>query len=217
MDSDYPCQVDKICADIIVTVTDAIKSPSAAADADKLHGGLCAKFDAAIRLCEVERSSVDKVREMLYPLAAMADEALMAMPQYRSRWIANPLQLRYFGEVVAGTGFFSRLKKLTDAPEGNGRLLELYFVCLALGFKGMYGTGGQSGLRAIFEDLGAKLTDIRLTGRGVPALAGRGSAWKKFLSLRKGLFAAFSVLMVVAVTVYLSSLVDFLNFLENFL
>ncbi|MDR2579045.1 MAG: DotU family type IV/VI secretion system protein [Chitinispirillales bacterium] len=215
MRSDYPCQIDKICAEIIVEVMEAARAPSAG-DADRLYGELCAKLDSAIRLCEVERFSVDAARELLYPLAALADEVFMAMPQYRARWIANPLQLRYFGEVVAGTAFFSRLEKLTEAPEGKKRQLELYFTCLALGFKGMYGAGGQSGLRERFESLGATLTDMR-NGQGVPALASRGNARKKFLSLRKCLFAMFSLSMITVAAFYLPALVDFLKFLENFL
>jgi type VI secretion system protein ImpK len=191
---------------------DAAKSP-AAADVDKLYGDVRAKFEAAIRLCEVERFDVDALKELMYPLAALADEVFMAIPQYRARWIASPLQLRYFGEVIAGTGFFTRLEKLTDAPKGKERQLESYFVCLALGFKGMYGTGGQSGLRELFENLGAILTDMR----GVSVLPNRGNTRKKFLTLRRCLLATFSLLMITAAAVYLSSLVDYLKFLENFL
>jgi hypothetical protein len=81
----------------------------------------------------------------------------------------------------------------------------------------MYGAGGQSGLRELFEKLGAILTDSRLTGRGAPSLSGRGNARKKILTLRKCLFATFSLLMIAAAAVYLSSLVDYLKFLESFL
>jgi type VI secretion system protein ImpK len=215
MQNDYPRQIDKICAEIIVGVMDASKSPSAA-DPGDLYRELCAKFDAAIRLCEVERFPVDTVRELLYPIAALTDEVFMGVPQYRNRWIANPLQLRYFGEMDAGAAFFTRLKKLTDAPEGKEHLIELYFICLALGFKGMYGMEGQSGLRVLFEDVGTILTDMRLNRRGASALTSGGGAKKRFLSLRNGMIAIFSLLMVAATVVYLSSLVDFLKFLENF-
>jgi len=215
MQNNYSRQIDRICAEIIVEVMDASKSPSAA-DPGDMYRELCAKFDAAIRLCEVERFSVDSVRELLYPIAALTDEVFMTMPQYRNRWIANPLQLRYFGEMDAGAAFFSRLKKLTDAPEGKERLLELYFICLALGFKGIYGMEGQSGLRVLFEDVGAILINMRLNKRGA-ALINAGNAKKKFLNLRNGMIATFSLLMVAATVVYLSSIVDFLKFLENFL
>jgi len=214
MQNDYPFQIDKICAEIIALVMDAAKSPSS--DADKLHGDLCAKFDAAIRLYEAERLPVDTVKELLYPLAALADEALMAVPQYRARWIASPLQLRYFGEMGAGANFFSRLEKLTGEPEGKERLLELYFTCLALGFKGKYGMGTQSGLRTVFDNLGDTLTGMRPNGQRASALSG-GNTNKKFLSLRKCLIGAFTLFMIVAAAVYLPALVDFLNFLDNFL
>jgi type VI secretion system protein ImpK len=195
-------------------VLDAAKSPSTS-DADKMYKELCAKFDAAIRLCEVERFPVDATLEVLYPLAAFADEVFMGMPPYRARWVTNPLQLRYFKLVDAGEAFFSRLEKLIAAPEGKKRLLELYFICLALGFKGIYGIGGHGGLRELFEDLSTKLTDTRLNTRGAPVLNYSGNTRKKFLNLRNGMLAMFSLLMIVATVVYLSSLVDFLKFLEN--
>jgi len=218
MQNNYPHQIDKICAEIIIQVMDAARPPFGA-DADKLHGELCAKFDSAVRVCGVERFSVDTVKELLYPLAVLTDEAFMAVPQYRARWIASPLQLRYFGEMSAGAGFFSRLEKLTGEPEGNKRLLELYFISLALGFKGMYGMGGQSqsGLRTVFENLGDLLTGTQLNNRGATALLNRGNSRKKFLSMRKCLIAAFSLSMIVAAAIYLPALVDFLNFLDSFL
>jgi type IV/VI secretion system ImpK/VasF family protein len=216
MSINYPSQIDKICAEVIVEVLEAAKSPSAT-DADRLYRELCTKFDATIRLCEVERLPVDVALELLYPIAALADEIFITMPQYRTRWIASPLQLRYFGEVATGTLFFSRLEKLIAAPEDKRRQLELYFICLALGFKGKYGVGGQSGLRAIFENLGTILTDMRLDGRGASSFSGRRNVRKKILSLRRGLPIAFSLLVVAAATVYLLSLIDFLKFLESLL
>jgi type VI secretion system protein ImpK len=215
MRDEYPYHLDKICAEVIVMVLDAAKSPSVS-DADKMYRELCVKFDAAIRLCEVERFPVDATLELLYPLAAFADEVFMSMPQYRVRWVTNPLQLRYFKMVDAGEAFFLRLERLIAAPEGKKRLLELYFICLALGFKGKYGMGGHGGLRELFEDLSVKLTDARLNTRGAPVLNYSGNTRKKFLSLRNGMIAAFSLLMIVATVFYLSSLVNFLKFLENF-
>jgi len=215
MHNEHLYQIDKICAEIIVTVMEAMKSQ--AGDADKLYGGLCAKFDAAIRLCEAERLPADTARELLYPLAALADEVFMVMPKYRARWIANPLQLRYFGEVVAGTGFFSRLEKLTAAPEGMERQLKLYFACLALGFKGKYGAGGQSGLRTVSENLGTVLTNMRLNGRGTLKPVSHGNTRKKFLSLRKCLLIMLSLWTIAAAAIYMLSLVDFLEFLGGFL
>jgi len=215
MNNNYTHQIDKICAEIITLIIDATRTPSS--DADKLHGELCAKFDSAIRLYEAERLDVDAVKEMLYPLAALADEALMAVPQYRARWMACPLQLRYFGEMGAGANFFSRLEKLTEAPQGKERILELYFICLSLGFKGMYGMGNQSGLQDRFHNLGDILTGIKSNGHGALEFSAQVNPRKKFLSLHKCLFAAFMLLMIVAAAVYLPALVDFLNFLDSFL
>jgi len=78
----------------------------------------------------------------VYALVALTDEVAINTPEpLRSYWMSQPLQLHYFGENVAGEGFFSRLQALLS----DGRRIEVlrvYHLCLLFGFQGKYGFPG---------------------------------------------------------------------------
>jgi len=103
--------------------------------------------------------------ELIYPLVALVDETLLSNPKYRHYWTERPLQLRYFGEVIAGTKFFAKLEDHIQTDEPDAEVLEIYFISLALGLKGMYG-GEEAKRRAgIMERLGMMLMEIRNNNR----------------------------------------------------
>jgi len=81
-------------------------------------------------------------QEIIYALVALTDEVAINTPEpLRSYWMNQPLQLHYFGENVAGEGFFTRLQSLL----ADGRRLEVlrvYYYCLLFGFQGKYGFPG---------------------------------------------------------------------------
>jgi type VI secretion system protein ImpK len=90
--------------------------------------------------------------DIIYALVALADEVAINTPEpLRSFWMNQPLQLHYFGENVAGEGFFGRLQALLS----DGRrfeVLRVYHLCLLLGFQGKYGfPGGEGELQRITE------------------------------------------------------------------
>jgi type VI secretion system protein ImpK len=91
-------------------------------------------------------------QDIIYALVALADEVAINTPEpLRSYWMNQPLQLHYFGENVAGEGFFVRLQSLLS----DGRRVEVmrvYHLCLLFGFQGKYGfPGGDADLVRITE------------------------------------------------------------------
>lgn len=85
-----------------------------------------------------------------FALASYIDEmVLMAQFPFRDEWEKYPLQLKYFGEHLAGVKFFERLTEILRDPSRHGDLLELYYMCLLLGYKGRF--------RDYFED---ELADV---------------------------------------------------------
>jgi len=232
----YPRAALHACAAIIIAVSEAAERSAACCIAE-LHHCVCAKFDSVIRLCRARSLPDSAARELLYPLAALADETFLSIPQYRSYWSENLLQLRYFEETAAGITFFTRLEKHVTAKTPRKEVLELYFVSLALGLKGMYGVDSAGDLRRrrkIFEDLGDMLRDIRNRGRGAPASAdtgeiirkgvarnappvdGRESVISKLMTPVLLYPAATLALMAVAAAVYLMSRAELLIFLSRF-
>lgn len=68
-------------------------------------------------------------------------------------WRDNPLQLSLFGERGGGTRFFSELETLRSAGNQKREVLEVYHLCLTLGFKGQFRISGQDQLDALLTDL----------------------------------------------------------------
>jgi type VI secretion system protein ImpK len=92
--------------------------------------------------------------EAKYALAALLDEAMMRSEwPGKSSWMDQSLQLRLFGEHLAGVHFFDRLARIRQSGELNIPVLEVFFVCLQLGFQGKYAMSQQEELKALQVDI----------------------------------------------------------------
>lgn len=91
------------------------------------------------------------VKEVVYALAAFIDEQILRSQwSGRQQWMAQPLQLLFFNENTAGEGFFERLNALQQVP-GKEHVVQIYYLCLALGFQGKFGIHGANELGAVQE------------------------------------------------------------------
>ncbi len=74
-----------------------------------------------------------------YLLCTFMDEIVLTTPWgSQSNWSQQTLLSKFHNEVSGGDKFFQILDKLMQAPACNLVLLELVYICLALGFKGKY-------------------------------------------------------------------------------
>lgn len=99
-----------------------------------------------------------------YAFCAAVDEAMLSQPSaLHEAWERNPLQLRLFGEHLAGERFFDKLEELRR--QGAPRLpsLEVYHYCLLLGFEGKYRLEGPEKLGYLTARLGDEI--VYLKGR----------------------------------------------------
>jgi len=82
----------------------------------------------------------EAVAEAKYAFCALFDETVLSMggDDLAESWSGAPLQLQYFGEHLAGEGFFQHLDRLRTDPQQNVEILDVYYSCLLLGFKGRY-------------------------------------------------------------------------------
>jgi type VI secretion system protein ImpK len=88
----------------------------------------------------------DKVKVASYLLCTVADEAVLARKWGdESDWATNSLLNAFHGETSGGEMFFQLLERYMRKTAGNVEMLELMYVCLALGFQGRYGTSEQDG------------------------------------------------------------------------
>lgn len=89
----------------------------------------------------------ETVRYALYAVVAFLDESVLNSPRdlFRS-WPGRPLQEEIFGDHMAGETFYAYLDSLLQQAGGPHRadLLEVYLLCLLLGFRGRYGSGDSA-------------------------------------------------------------------------
>ncbi|MBS0358663.1 MAG: type IVB secretion system protein IcmH/DotU [Proteobacteria bacterium] len=103
-----------------------------------------------------------KIQSAKYALVALWDELIMRSSwEYRYQWQAKPLQQEYFSEHLAGEGFFKRLSELRQSSYKNQDLIELYYICLCLGFEGMYHLSGREKWSALLVGLRAELDELK--------------------------------------------------------
>jgi type VI secretion system protein ImpK len=90
----------------------------------------------------------DDLEEAKFPLVAFIDETILNSDwSGRDQWMERPLQLELYGETVSGEKFFDRMERVRRGGEAKSDLLEIYYLCLALGFEGKYKILGQSRTR----------------------------------------------------------------------
>jgi len=103
----------------------------------------------------------------IFAVVAFLDETILNLrwPAFAD-WPRQPMQEELFGHHIAGEIFFQNLQALLGRNDSQelADLLEVYQVCLLLGFAGRYSIGGRAELRAIIETTGIKIRRIRQTG-----------------------------------------------------
>jgi len=134
-------EVTKDCIGAIVRVRQA--EAAALPAPEMLHHRLRTEVDEVRRRAAVMGFSHQDAQDMAYALVALVDEVMLGKPeQYRDFWMSNLLQQQFFNENVAGNGFFSRLNVIRKDPQ-RAEVLQVYYLCLQLGFQGSYRIRGN--------------------------------------------------------------------------
>lgn len=81
----------------------------------------------------------EDVHAAKYAYCAAVDEIILGSDYaIRPAWVTQPLQLRLFGDQLAGQHFFDRLDGLRARGSVHLPALEVFEMCLLLGFQGKY-------------------------------------------------------------------------------
>jgi type VI secretion system protein ImpK len=111
------------------------------------------------------RASTEDIYACKYAFCATVDEAmLMSGFKARDAWQRLPLQLQFFGEQLAGEQFFEKLEELRRAGAPRVQALEVFHMCLLLGFQGRYLIEGSEKLGYLTARVGDEVA--RLKGQG---------------------------------------------------
>jgi len=95
--------------------------------------------------------SAEDVRLAVYAYIAFLDESVLNFGRAKfPDWAGQPLQEEIFGTARAGQTFFEHLQEVLARPDSESvaDLLEVYLLCLLLGFRGRYGAGQGGELQA---------------------------------------------------------------------
>jgi len=132
----------QICAEILVTAVQLTNDAASVAGGD-LRQRLVSSLDRMVsdgRRLGIADADLSEAR---YALVAFIDEQVMRSDwSGRADWMARPLQLDLYRENTAGENFFVRLRSLLRAGD-RPVAVELYYLCLVLGFQGAYRDGGE--------------------------------------------------------------------------
>jgi len=129
-----------------------------------------ASFSARVQqfLADFERSAkkmdipAEDVYATKYAFCAAVDETVLNSGfSIRDAWMLQPLQLTLFGEQLAGENFFARLEDLRAQGAPRLQSLEVFYMCLLLGFQGKYMIEGQEKLGYLTARLGDEITLLR--------------------------------------------------------
>ncbi len=113
------------------------------------------RIDKEGRDAGIAREDIEAAK---YPLVAFIDETILNSHwEGRERWREHPLQLDLYGETVAGERFFERMEKIRAKGEATADLLQIYWLCLALGFEGKYKLLGKQKLTQLVDELRREL------------------------------------------------------------
>lgn len=142
---------------------------------------LLSGFDMLERRAFELQLPLPDVQDVKYALTAFVDESVLSSEwPGRSRWMDDPLQIKFFGDHLAGERFFDRVSELRQNAERRLDVLEVYYLCLQMGFEGMYRLRGAESLMALQVDLRNQIETHR--GTVEPRLSPAGIPHQGFIS-----------------------------------
>jgi len=135
-----------------------------AADANSFRAQVKGLLAGADRDARAHGYDPDFVRLAVYAYIAFLDETVLNSTQAMfSEWSRQPLQEEVFGEHMAGENFFRYLGDLVSRQDSTelADLLEVYLLCLLLGFRGKYAAGDPASLHGLTTSVQTKIQRIR--------------------------------------------------------
>src|SRR5258708_40085986 len=106
----------------------------------------------------------EDVRLATFAIVAFLDESILnsTNPAF-SDWLRMPLQEEMFGHHRAGEVFFENIEPLLTRGDSHGAadLLEVYSLCILLGYKGKYGLGDLDSVRPVLDAIAEKIRRVR--------------------------------------------------------
>lgn len=159
----------------------------------------------------------DDINLAIFAVVAFLDESVLNLehPAFVD-WPRQPLQEELFRHHIAGEVFFQNLEKLLGRNDSQdlADLLEVYQLCMLLGFAGKHSLAGRGELKAIIATTAEKIQRIRRSSIEIspnwriPSEAPRGPAvdpWMKRIVYGSSGAAVFAILLFILYKISLAS------------
>lgn len=143
-------------ASVLLNLLSQIRNTSSHPNPNGLHKQLATEiqnFEKSAKKAGIDEKTIFIAR---YVLCTTIDEFVMSTPWGAgSIWGNQSLLSLFHKETRGGERFFKLLTKLSEDPSKNINLLELLYLCMALGFQGRYRVlpNGLNELEEIRENL----------------------------------------------------------------
>lgn len=148
--------------------------------------------------------AAEDVTAAKYAFCAAVDEIILRSEyDIREAWETRPLQLRVFGDQLAGEHFFHRLEDLRAKGSVHLQALEVFHMCLLLGFQGRYALDGRDKLNYLTARLGDEIARMRGRSRGFAPHAERPDQVSNKLRSDLSLWVLSAVFSLVGLGAYL--------------
>ncbi len=202
------------CASPLLVTAAQLRHTLSHADPNGLRNRLIGEireFESCARAQGIPEATVLPAR---YVLCSLVDEGVLGTPWgSESTWAKQGLLITFHKETWGGEKFFQALERLIAYPSGNLHMLELMYLCLALGFEGRYRVreGGRDQLETVRERLYQTIRAQR--GDAEPELSPH---WRGITESRDPLIQAVPLWVLAAVaTALLLVLFTFFNLALN--
>ncbi len=139
-------------------------NPQMSQDPYGLREHIKTALKASIEDARRKSFSEEETKLAMFAIVAYLDETILTQSQPAfADWRRKPLQEEMFGVHIAGEIFFQNLENTMRQPDSlpNSDLLELYALCISLGFQGRYSAGGRAELKRIVDSCMDKCRRIR--------------------------------------------------------
>jgi type VI secretion system protein ImpK len=148
----------------LLTVGERLRSSrQQVADAPSFRAQIWAAVRQADEDARRRGYTADDIELATFAVIAFLDESILnlRLPSFAD-WPRQPLQEERYGHHIAGEIFFQNLQKVLGRQDSHetADLLEVYQLCLLLGFAGRY----SGDLRAITMQTSDKIQRIRQSG-----------------------------------------------------
>lgn len=129
---------------------------------DNLRHSLTQHFESMEKKAKEFRLEAGDIVDVKFALTAFLDETILnSRWREKEAWRARPLQLVYFKTNLAGERFFERLDRIWEDRKNKAALLEVYYLCLILGFEGKFKLQDKEKLYKQMNEIALELRESR--------------------------------------------------------